>query len=62
MIDAIHNFFFSLVKEHFHNIIGLKMNENVIIFIEFSGLSFDFTESEHKLLGKPQRVLTKAAK
>jgi len=58
----MHNLFLGLVKEHFRNVIGIgrsKTDEGAVMFIEFSEPPPDFTEPEHKSLGKLRRVLQK---
>ena len=58
----MHNLFLGLVKEHFRNVIGIgrsKTDEGAVMFIKFSEPPPDFTEPEHKSLGKLRRALQK---
>lgn len=63
VVDAMHNLFLGLIKEHFRNIIGIgrsKKVENAAIVIEFSTPPADFTENERKTLKSLTTLLQKA--
>ena len=60
VVDAMHNFFLGLIKEHFHNIIGIgrpKTQEGAVIPVEFPAPSTGFTEAEHKSLASLRKIL-----
>jgi hypothetical protein len=62
VVDAMHNLFLGLIKEHFRNVIGIgrsKTDEGAVMFIEFLEPPHDFTDAEHKSLGKLRRLLQK---
>ena len=62
VVDAMHNLFLGLIKEHFRNVIGIgrsKTDEGAVIFVEFPEPPHDFTDPEHKSLEKLRRLLQK---
>ena len=60
VVDAMHNLFLGLVKEHFRNIIGIgqsKTDEGAVLFIEVMEPPCDFTDPERKLLVNLRKIL-----
>ena len=56
----MHNFFLGLIKEHFHNIIGIgwaKTAEGAVVFVEFPDPLNDFTDAEQKSLATLRKML-----
>ncbi|KDR76670.1 hypothetical protein GALMADRAFT_139571 [Galerina marginata CBS 339.88] len=60
VVDAMHNLFLGLIKEHFHGIIGIgqaKTEEGAVIPVEFPSPPSDFTEAEAKSLALLRKFL-----
>ena len=60
VVDAMHNIFLGLIKEHFHNIIGIgraKTAEGAVVFVEFPDPPNDFTDAERKSLATLRKML-----
>jgi len=60
VVDAMHNLFLGLIKEHFHNIIGIgraKTTEGAVVFVEFPDPPSDFTDAELKSLVSLRKML-----
>ena len=55
MVDAMHNLFLGLIKEHFTSILGigsLRIQEDPVLSTKFSEAPITFTENERKSVGK----------
>jgi hypothetical protein len=60
VVDAMHNLFLGLIREHFHNIIGIgraKTAEGTVVFVEFPDPPSDFTDAERKSLAALRKML-----
>jgi hypothetical protein len=60
VVDAMHNLFLGLIREHFHNIIGIgraKVAEGTVVFVEFPDPPGDFTDAERKSLAALRKML-----
>lgn len=59
-MDAMHNLFLGLIKEHFHNIIGIvwvKTAEGAVISVEIPDPLNDFMDAEQKSLATLRKML-----
>ena len=55
VVNAMHNLFLGLIKEHFTSILGigsLRIQEDPVLSIKFSEAPITFTENERKSVGK----------
>jgi Transposase family tnp2 len=60
VVDAMHNLFLGLIKEHFTSILGIgspRIQEDPVLSIKFSVAPIDFTENERKSVGKLKKWL-----
>jgi hypothetical protein len=60
VVDAMHNLFLGLIKEHFTGILGIgspRIQEDPVLTITFSVTPIDFTENEKKSVEKLKKWL-----
>jgi hypothetical protein len=60
MVDAMHNLFLGLIKEHFTSILGIgssRVPEDPVISVTFSVTPIQFTENEKKSVQKLKKWL-----
>ena len=60
VVDAMHNLFLGLIKEHFTGILGIglpRIQEDPVLSVEFSHIPMHFTENEKKSVEKLKKWL-----
>jgi hypothetical protein len=60
VVDAMHNLFLGLIKEHFDGILGIRLSkaeEAPALEVEFSALWKEFTPQEQKSVSKLKKLL-----
>ena len=60
VVDAMHNLFLGLIKEHFTGILGIgspRIQEDPVLSVNFSVAPADFTENEKRSVGKLKKWL-----